>query len=105
MREKVLITGGAGFIGCTLAERLLARNDDVVVLDNLHPQVHSEPGLPLRLPYGVRFVPGDVTLMPNWMTLLKFFRPDAVVHLAAETGTGQSLTQANRHVSVNASGT
>src|SRR6267143_438557 len=100
MTERVLITGGAGFIGCALARRLLARMDGIVVLDNLHPRVHTEPGLPARLPEAVRFIPGDVTLASNWATLFKFFRPDAVVHLAAETGTAQSLTEAHRHASV-----
>jgi dTDP-L-rhamnose 4-epimerase len=103
--ERVLITGGAGFIGCTLAPRLLARGDEVVVFDNLHPQVHPDAGLPSRLPKGVTFVPGDVTVSANWQTLLKYFKPDVVVHLAAETGTGQSLTEANRHALVNVSGT
>jgi dTDP-L-rhamnose 4-epimerase len=103
--ERVLITGGAGFVGCALASKLLEQGADVVVFDNLHPQVHPGPGLPARLPKGVRFVPGDVTVGANWQTLFKYFTPDVVVHLAAETGTGQSLTEANRHAMVNVSGT
>jgi dTDP-L-rhamnose 4-epimerase len=105
MIGRVLISGGAGFIGCTLAPKLLADNAEVVIFDNLHPQVHTTPGLPARLPAGATFVPGDVTVASNWATLLKYFRPDTVVHLAAETGTGQSLTEANRHAAVNVSGT
>lgn len=105
MARTILITGGAGFIGCNVSRRLLAFGHEVVVFDNLHPQVHTNQGLPTALPKGVRFVAGDVTLGSNWATLLKLHRPDVVLHLAAETGTGQSLTEANRHALVNVSGT
>ncbi|MGV3621466.1 MAG: NAD-dependent epimerase/dehydratase family protein [Archangium sp.] len=103
--KQVLITGGAGFIGCLLAERLLASGHEVIVFDNLHPQVHTERGIPSRLPKGVRFVLGDVCSADNWRSLLQTCAPDTVVHLAAETGTGQSLTASNRHASVNVVGT
>lgn len=105
MSRTVLITGGAGFIGCNVAQRLLARGDEVVVFDNLHPQCHTGPGRPAALPREVQFIPGDVTLTSNWASLLKLHRPEVVLHLAAETGTGQSLTEANRHAMVNVSGT
>ncbi|PZR13476.1 MAG: NAD-dependent dehydratase [Archangium gephyra] len=103
--KQVLITGGAGFIGCLLAERLLKAGVEVVVFDNLHPQVHTEPGVPSRLPKGARLVLGDVCSADNWRSLFHTLRPDAIVHLAAETGTGQSLTQSHRHASVNVVGT
>lgn len=105
MPKVALITGGAGFIGCQVATRLLAAGLEVVVFDNLHPQVHGGQGLPAALPKAVRFIAGDVTLPSNWQTLLKLTRPDVVVHLAAETGTGQSLTEASRHAGVNVLGT
>lgn len=105
MAKTALVTGGAGFIGCKLTPRLLARGFDVVVMDNLHPQVHTGHGLPAALPKDVRFVAGDVTQPSSWQTLLKLARPDVVVHLAAETGTGQSLTEAHRHAGVNVLGT
>lgn len=105
MSRKVLISGGAGFIGCHVARKLLARGDEVLVFDNLHPQVHTRPGLPKDMPQGVTFVPGDVTVSENWATLFRYYRPDAVIHLAAETGTGQSLTESHRHASVNVDGT
>jgi dTDP-L-rhamnose 4-epimerase len=105
MSRTVLITGGAGFIGCNVARRLLERGDHVVVLDNLHPQCHTGSGRPKDLPSEVEFLPGDVTLTSNWASLLKLHRPEVVLHLAAETGTGQSLTEANRHAMVNVSGT
>ncbi|MHB8508788.1 MAG: NAD-dependent epimerase/dehydratase family protein [Candidatus Dormibacteria bacterium] len=101
----MLITGGAGFIGCSLSRRLLADGDEVTVLDSLHPQVHTRPGRPAELPTGARLVTGDVEHAGNWETLLKLARPEVVVHLAAETGTGQSLTHASRHAGVNVLGT
>lgn len=105
MSQTVLITGGAGFIGCHLSRALLQRGDRVVVFDNLHPQVHTSTGWPKDLPAGVDFISGDVTHAPNWETVFRLHRPEAIVHLAAETGTGQSLVEANRHAAVNVSGT
>ncbi|HEU4329532.1 MAG TPA: NAD-dependent epimerase/dehydratase family protein [Lapillicoccus sp.] len=105
MPTTVLITGGAGFIGCALGERLLDRFDRVVALDSLHPQVHPTTERPAALPRGVELVVGDVTDPAVWDRLLVDCRPDAVVHLAAETGTAQSLTEATRHASVNVVGT
>ena len=100
-----LITGGAGFIGCALAGRLRGRFDRVVAMDSLHPQVHSTRTRPAALHEGVELVVADVTHPAAWDELLAHVRPDAVVHLAAETGTAQSLTEASRHASVNVVGT
>ncbi len=99
-----LVTGGAGFIGCALAPRLLEYFDQLLVLDNLHPQVHPHGALPAALPEKVHFIQGDVTDRQAWDTLLAEHNPALVVHLAAETGTGQSLTAAHRHAEVNVSG-
>lgn len=100
---QVLITGGAGFIGSRLAARLVADGADVTVLDSLHPQVHAG-GWP-RLPAGVTAVPFDVTTTAPWDALFKSVQPEVIVHLAAETGTGQSLTESSRHGRVNVVGT
>jgi len=100
----VLITGGAGFIGTALAHRLVNSGFDVAVMDVLHPQVHPA-GQALDLPPSVRLFTGDVTHAPDLDAVLRLFRPTQVVHLAAETGTGQSLTEASRHGSVNVVGT
>ena len=100
-----LVTGGAGFIGCALAGRLLGRFDRVVAVDSLHPQVHPTTTRPAALAEGVELVVADVTLPATWDALLPDVRPDAVVHLAAETGTAQSLTEASRHAVANVVGT
>ena len=105
MTECILITGGAGFIGCELSHRLGGRGLPVVAFDNLHPQVHATRTRPARLaPHATLFV-GDVCERADWERLLLDYQPVEVVHLAAETGTGQSLTEAARHAEVNVGGT
>jgi len=101
----VLVTGGAGFIGCALAQRAATEARRWVVLDNLHPQVHASGTRPADLPEAAELVVGDVTDAGAWDTLLADVRPDVVVHLAAETGTAQSLDEATRHAMVNLVGT
>jgi dTDP-L-rhamnose 4-epimerase len=102
---RVLVTGGAGFIGCSIANGLAQRADRWVALDSLHPQVHSEQTRPRTLADAAEFVLGDVTSATDWDALLDGFQPQIVVHLAAETGTAQSLDEATRHAWVNAVGT
>jgi dTDP-L-rhamnose 4-epimerase len=77
----------------------------VVAFDNLHPQIHPHPLRPAALHADVEFVRGDVADAEAWNRLLSNLRPATVVHLAAETGTGQSLTHATRHSEVNVVGT
>lgn len=77
----------------------------MVVLDSLHEQVHPSPGRPDRLPAGAALLTGDVTHREDVEAALKLVRPSVLVHLAAETGTGQSLTEATRHANVNVVGT
>ena len=104
MSTSVLITGGAGFIGTALARRLVEAGYGVAVMDILHPQVHAE-GAPIDLPSSVRLFTGDVTHAPDCDAVLRLFKPSQIVHLAAETGTAQSLSEATRHGSVNVVGT
>ena len=70
----------------------------------LHPQVHGGDR-PVELAPSVRLFTGDVTHAPDFDAVLRLFRPTQIVHLAAETGTAQSLSEATRHGSVNVVGT
>lgn len=103
-KTTCLVTGGAGFIGCALSPKLAESFDRVVALDNLHPQVHPTNRRPDALDPRVEFMRGDVAEYSTWEAVLKELRPTVVIHLAAETGTGQSLTEATRHAHVNVTG-
>ncbi len=108
MNTKVLITGGAGFIGSNLAIRLLEMSYDVTVLDNLSKQVHGinpEVTSPLyrSIKNTVNFIHGDVTNTDDWEKAL--IDIDIVVHFAAETGTGQSMYEISKYCNVNILGT
>ena len=103
---KVLITGGAGFIGSAFASFLIERsNAEVVAYDNLLEQVHPSGQPPAEFPARARLVKADVRDKAALDALLADFSPDYVVHFAAETGTGQSMAEASRHASVNVVGT
>ena len=102
--EKILITGGAGFIGSNLALALLKRGHQVTVLDNLSEQIHGknpEKTSPLYLSIKdkVHFIKGTVACRE---TLQKAIADNTViVHLAAETGTGQSMYEIQHYTDVN----
>jgi dTDP-L-rhamnose 4-epimerase len=101
---KILITGGAGFIGSNLAMSLVARGHNVTVMDNLSPQIHGEKShLLAAIRDQVQFLHGDVRHRTDWVEALE--GQDVVVHLAAETGTGQSMYEIERYVDVNIRGT
>lgn len=101
---KVLITGGAGFIGTHLSRSLLRQGHEVTVLDNFSPQIHGETAdVAADVRDHLRLVRGDVQDEGAWRAALA--AQDAVVHLAAETGTGQSMYQVNHYADVNLSGT
>ncbi|HEY3763802.1 MAG TPA: SDR family NAD(P)-dependent oxidoreductase, partial [Gaiellales bacterium] len=100
--SRVLITGGAGFIGSHMAESLLAAGHEVRVYDRLVEQVHGRHG-PRYVPTEAEFVLGD---MRDSAALRKALRGvDAIVHHAAEVGVGQSMYQISRYVDGNTSGT
>ncbi|GHT23221.1 nucleoside-diphosphate-sugar epimerase [Bacteroidia bacterium] len=106
--KNILITGGAGFIGSNIALKLVEKGYNVTVLDNLSLQIHGEkPELtsPLYLSINekVNFIKGTVTSRQDWQKALG--NQDAVIHLAAETGTGQSMYEIKRYVDVNIGGT
>lgn len=99
-----LITGGAGFIGTHLARLLLTTGRQVTILDNFLPQVHaSKRSLPADLAPHVRLVIGDVADQSAMSTALHGV--DSVIHLAAETGTGQSMYEVSRYERTNLGGT
>jgi dTDP-L-rhamnose 4-epimerase len=101
---KILISGGAGFIGSALSLALVARGHEVTVLDNLSPQIHGEDSSLLSsIRDKVRFIRGDVRSRTDWQLALA--GQEAVVHLAAETGTGQSMYQIAHYSDVNIGGT
>lgn len=106
--KNILITGGAGFIGSSLALKLIDRGYSVTVLDCLSEQIHSanpEKNSPLyqRILGKVKFIKGNIT---NRFDIEKAIEnQDAIIHLAAETGTGQSMYEIERYNKVNVSGT
>jgi dTDP-L-rhamnose 4-epimerase len=106
MAEKVLITGGLGFIGLALARTLARRGMTVRLLDNLSPQIHglAPPELGALLEEGrVEVVLGDVCQRADWVSALRDVT--SVVHLAAETGTGQSMYRIGDYTNTNVLGT
>lgn len=106
--KNILVTGGAGFIGSNVALKLLAKGYNVTVLDNLSKQIHGEnpeKTSPLYLPIKdkVNFIKGSVASRQDWLKALD--GQDAVIHLAAETGTGQSMYEIEKYVDTNIGGT
>ena len=103
MGERVLVTGGAGFIGCHLVRALLKRGYAVRVLDSLIEQVHRNTVARNPVLDDVELIRADVRDLDRMADALRGV--DAVVHLAAEVGVGQSMYAIDRYVSVNDGGT
>lgn len=100
MARRILVTGGAGFIGSHLADALLRAGDEVRVLDSLHPQVHGQAGgRPPYLAEDVDLQEGDVADPVAVERALA--EVDAVVHLAARVGVGQSMYEMARYTHAN----
>lgn len=100
---KILITGGAGFIGKWLIEKMPA-DAEVVIIDNLDEQVHRRssdfaPELTAR----AKCIKADVQDIAQYKDAIE--GTDVVIHLAAQTGTGQSMYEISRYVQHNANGT
>lgn len=105
---RVLITGGAGFIGSHIALKLIEKGYDVIVLDSLLEQIHGvdpEYTSPMyrSIKDKVLFIKGDVCKRALLKDAIQ--EVDYVIHLAAETGTGQSMYEIKRYVDVNIGGT
>jgi dTDP-L-rhamnose 4-epimerase len=108
LMDNVLITGGAGFLGSNLALKLLARGYRVTILDNLSPQIHghdpqSTSSLYRAVKDKVIFIQGNVETRNDWERAIVGI--DIIVHLAAETGTGQSMYEIKKYTDVNIGGT
>jgi dTDP-L-rhamnose 4-epimerase len=107
MTRNILVTGGAGFIGSQLSLHLVAKGHRVRVIDNLSPQIHGarEESSPLfrSIRGKVEFFRGSVTSRNDLLHVLPGI--DTVVHLAAETGTGQSMYAIQHYSDVNIGGT
>ena len=102
--KRVLVTGGAGFIGTHLTRRLLREGYLVTVLDNFLPQVHgTSKVLAEDLQGKIKLLIGDVR--DGAVLHDALLEQDIVVHLAAETGTGQSMYEPVRYEQVNIGGT
>lgn len=106
--KNILITGGSGFIGSNLALKLINKGHNVTVLDNLSKQIHGinpELSSPLykSIKDKVKFIKGSVTNRIDWIKALK--NQQIIVHLAAETGTGQSMYEIQKYSNTNIEGT
>ena len=99
---KVLVTGGAGFIGSHVADRLLASGHSVRALDDLDPQVHATGERPEYVDDEVDLIVGDIRDRTAVRSAL--VGVDAVIHLAAVVGVGQSMYEIERYTSINALG-
>lgn len=100
--KKILVTGGAGFIGSHLVDRLVKDGKDVVVLDNFDPQVHQGKK-PDYLNKNAVYVEGDVRDEKALKKSLKDV--DTIFHFAAKVGVGQSMYEIKEYVGANTLGT
>lgn len=102
--NSILITGGAGFIGSNIAKKLHKKGYKVRILDNLSPQIHGmDAHFSDELLNIADCIKGSVTSKNDWLKALDGI--DAIIHLAAETGTGQSMYEIEHYSNVNIGGT
>jgi len=103
MSYKVLVTGGAGFIGSYIVDKLIKEGHEVRILDNLEPQVHETGDTPDYLNQEAEFIKGDVNNYEQFRDSLKDI--DIVFHKASMVGVGQSQYQISKYVQTNMIGT
>ncbi len=102
MALKILLTGGAGFVGSHTADALIERGHHVRIFDNLSPQVHRN-GFPNYLPRDIDFIRGDVRDLSALSRAV--CRVDVIYHFAAAVGVGQSMYEIADYTAVNVQGT
>jgi dTDP-L-rhamnose 4-epimerase len=101
---KILVTGGAGFIGTHLSRKLLKEGHEIRIFDNFSPQIHGENKKLTKDLHGhIDLVVGDVRDKEALSNALNSM--EVLVHLAAETGTGQSMYEINKYEDTNIKGT
>ena len=108
LNVRVLVTGGAGFIGSHLCERLLERGDDVAVIDNFdpfYPERLKRGALAPLLERGMRLFTADIRDADAVDRALRESRPERIVHLAALAGVRPSLERPAEYMDVNVRGT
>ncbi|RLF37405.1 MAG: nucleoside-diphosphate sugar epimerase [Thermoplasmata archaeon] len=105
MKYKILITGGAGFIGSHLSDLLIKKGHNVVLFDNLDPQVHPKGKKPDYLNPAADFVKGDVRDYDSLKRLILQQNFDVIIHNAATVGIGQSNYEIKKFIETNALGT
>lgn len=107
MFKNILITGGAGFIGSNIALKLVEQGRNVTVLDNLTKQIHGEnpelSQLYCSIKNKVNFIYGSV--LDRDILEKAIEGQDVIIHLAAETGTGQSMYEIKKYCDTNIGGT
>lgn len=104
MKEVVLVTGGAGFIGVHTCKKLLEKGYDVVVYDNLSVQIHGENAdIHKDIKDKVTFIKGDIRDRDKLKGCVG--KADKIIHLVAETGVGQSMYEVQRYTDVTIQGT
>jgi dTDP-L-rhamnose 4-epimerase len=101
--KRILVTGGAGFIGSFLVDELVSRGHEVTIYDNLEPQVHVGGKRPSYLNPGARYVWGNVLDYDSFRPLV--VANEIIFHEAAMVGVGQSQYQIRRYVEANSLGT
>jgi dTDP-L-rhamnose 4-epimerase len=103
---KILITGGAGFIGTKLAEALANQDHEIVIIDNFNPQVHSSKEIKCNQldKLGCNIIDTNILYSDEWIGRVGS-HIDVFIHLASETGTGQSMYEIQQYCHSNIQGT
>lgn len=103
MGKKVLVTGGAGFIGSYVVDELIKRNYEVTIYDNLENQVHPGGKKPDYLNRDARFIKGDVRDYDKFKKVI--LENEIIIHNAGAVGVAQSQYEIKKYVDVNIGGT